>query len=371
MLLKDFTPLLGSANQIRAARGYTGGRNLDLLVGEKTTPEEGWHYPEAWIFSPDNSAINHGSQRKEGETFFYDADGNVYSWTEYIKKYKEILGGKKMSLCVKLLDSDCTLPKEIHFREEDIPKLKEYPLLENFSGTFIKPEVWIRHPSANDVISPAYVGFNKRLTQEKFFEIVKKGVKEMEKNMNPISLNKGEAIYIPGGTVHSLGKGLYFEVLAAGDLKITLQDEFAGRKLSLKEQLHQVYKDDEMALFDALEFIDYSRYGERTIKEALKKPAGGKISNIIKNNYFSADWIRIKPNEKVNFEGNFPHILVTATGNGKILSKNSKLFLQTKATNFNEFKKTNSCYALVVHNSTKQYVIENEGESELILLRAY
>src|SRR4030042_5025190 len=190
----------------------------------------------------------------------------------------------------------------------------------------------------------------------------------MEKNMNLISLNKGESLYISGGTVHSLGKGLYFEVLAAGDLKVTLQGEFAGRKLSIEEQLDQVYTEDEQTFYNALGFVDYSRYGKRVVEEALRKPKTGKIVNIITNKYFSADWINLHPMEKLSLQGNAPHILVVVNGHGKISSASSELSLQTRATTFEEFKKTNSCYALVVHDSTKEYSIENKGESELILL---
>src|SRR4030042_992617 len=330
MFFKDFTPLLRPPNQIRAGRIYPGGRNLDMLIVKKTNPEEGWHYPEAWIFSPNNPAINYGSQRKEGETFFYDSEGNLYNWNDYVKLHPEVLGDKKLNLCVKLLDSDCTLPKELHFREEDIQKLRNYPLLKEFTGTFIKPEVWIRHPSAKDISSPSFIGFNRKLTQKEFYQIVNEGIEDMEKNMNLISLNKGESLYISGGTVHSLGKGLYFEVLAAGDLKVTLQGEFAGRKLSIEEQLDQVYTEDEKTFYNALGFVDYSRYGKRVVEEALRKPKTGKIVNIITNKYFSADWINLHPMEKLSLQGNAPHILVVVNGHGKISSASSELSLQTR-----------------------------------------
>jgi hypothetical protein len=371
MFFKDFTPLLGSPNQIRAGRIYPGGKNLDCLIGKKTNPESGWYYPEAWIFSP-NPAINLGSERStEGETLIYDNEGKIYSWREYIKLNPEVLGNKKLALCIKLLDSDCTLPKEFHFRNEDTKLLKQYSLLKNFKGTIIKPEIWIKHPSVEGITSPAYIGFNKKLSQESFFQVVTQGVEAMEEHMNSVSLEKGEALYVPGGIVHSLGRGLYFEVLCDGDLKITLQNEFAGRKLSIKEQLDKIYTSKEDNLFDALRFIDYSQYGQDIINKYLKKSQGEEVQNIIKNDYFSADWIRVKPKEKLTLQSKIPHILVTASGCGIITSENSELLLQTKATTIEEFKENSTCYALVVHDSTKQYSIENKGKFELVLLKAY
>ena len=57
-----FTPITVSPDIVRAARIYPGGSNLDQLVGRKERREDGWFYPEAWIFSP-VAAINPGSTR--------------------------------------------------------------------------------------------------------------------------------------------------------------------------------------------------------------------------------------------------------------------------------------------------------------------
>ena len=161
-LFQDMTPLIGNPDTIRAARFYPGGEHLDQIFGPKPNPETGWYYPEAWLFSP-APAINLGSQRSdEGVTRLFDRDGDSCRWDEYAAILgQDLLGPYRLRLSVKLLDGSVTLPKEFHFREVDSDRLRNYPKIRSFTGSLTKPEVWIRHPVAEDEPGPSYVGFSR------------------------------------------------------------------------------------------------------------------------------------------------------------------------------------------------------------------
>ncbi|HUV06400.1 MAG TPA: hypothetical protein VMX75_01645, partial [Spirochaetia bacterium] len=165
MFFKSFTPLFSSSDTIRAARIYPGGQNLDRLFGEKSQKEEGWYYPEAWLFSPE-PAINPGSRRgDEGQTLICDMQGREYSWKEYLaRRGEEVLGKGRLNITVKLLDGSCTLPKEFHFRAEDEPKLRGLAGFAGFNKTLIKPEVWIRHPDPEIGAGRSFVGFREPMS---------------------------------------------------------------------------------------------------------------------------------------------------------------------------------------------------------------
>ena len=352
---------------------YPGGAHLDRLVGPKTDPEPGWHYPEAWIFSP-SPAINPGSTRTtEGQTLICDATGRAWAWDTFLAENGEpVLAGGSLDLCVKLLDGACTLPKEFHFRPEDEPRLRSFPGLKDFAGVLIKPEAWIRHPSAGDEASPSYAGFREPFSREKLRMLVREGVPAMEAAMNRVIIAPGEALYLPGGLVHSLGKGLYFEVLASGDLKITLQESFAGKELTPEVRYPGIYREGTDNLGQALEFVDCTHWGDDVLSRYYRKPVEiepGRES-IVDTPFFSADWLRVEPGEMRTWENDGPGILVAASGSGRLTVADALCTLQTRATTFEEFGRKQACYAVIMHGDTSEFSLQNEGTRPLVLLSA-
>ena len=373
MFFKDFTPLTGSANQIRAGRIYPGGKHLDVLVGPKTDHEAGWFYPEAWIFSPE-PALNLGSKRvTEGQTIVYDSEGNPYRWKDYLRENgKAVLGDHSLRIKVKLLDGECTLPKEFHFMAKDEVALRKFPMLKNFRGTLIKPEVWIRHPNEDYHVTPSYIGFNRLMDPDTLYGLVTDGVSAMEKAMNRVTLLPGEGLYLAGGLVHSLGKGLYFEVLADGDFKVTLQDHFAGRNLSLKDQVDKLYTNSHDDLRGSLDFVDYSEYGECVLEKARcpwdhVQPR----TTLVKTPWFRVDWIRVDESQSMTINVDKPHILAMASGRAELESPCSHVTLQTHATTFKHYFETRACYAVVIHDELKSYTLRNNGKEPALMLAAY
>ncbi len=362
---ESFTPLLASADVVRAARIYPGGANLDELIGEKTKREPGWHYPEAWVFSP-SAAVNPGSVRSdEGRTIIYDREGESYGWSRFLElRGDDVLGGGSLEITVKMLDGSVTLPKEFHFRDGDRESLRAFPRLSEFAGTVIKPEIWIRHPSGDDDASSAYFGFREEVSRERLAILAEAGGAALEPAMNEVWLDPGEALYVPGGVVHSLGKGLYFEVLADGDLKVTLAREFAGRELSIEDRLDALYRDGDDSIDAAFDFVDFGPHDSEFLS---RHRSDGSYDTP----FFSTRWIRVPPEHRSHFESGYPHVIVCAAGEGRVRSLDAGLRLGTRSTDFAEFERTKTCRAAIVHGSTRRYFVDNTGDEDLVLLAAF
>jgi len=195
----------------------------------------------------------------------------------------------------------------------------------------------------------------------------------MEAHMNSIVIEPGAGLFIPGGIIHSLGKGLYFEVLADGDQRVLLQDSFAGMDLSPEERLGPLCSGSEGDLDNALEFVEFSCCGEELIKkcECVPKEMGEFRELIVKTPYFSATWIRIPPGKRFVAENSSPHVLVAVSGNGSLASDNSHIRLLPSPSGFASFSRTKTCNAVIVHATTSWYALENRDNVAMVLLAAY
>ncbi len=389
MFYNDITPLIAEPDVIRAARIYPGGEHLDAMIGTKPSPEAGWYYPEAWLFSP-APAINPGSLRTdEGETVVYDREGTAFRWREYAgARRDDVLGPYTLGLSVKILDGEVTLPKEFHFRECDRKKLLEYPGIRSFEGTLTKPEVWVRHPDPRYEAGISYIGFRDRLTPERLLAELSKGNDHIEDLMNAVTIDPAGAFFIPGGIVHSLGPGVYYEVLADGDLKITLQQRFAGRELSMGERLDKLEGGGENDLQRALELIDYDSCGAAVVESCRRRsrPVDDSRSVIIRNPYFEADWLDIPAEQSYRFENTSPakpRIIIAVSGLGMIETDRETVRIsaldstaawdsttgsKSTAASFEEFRSGHPCLGAVVHYVTEELMLINTTDRSLLLL---
>ena len=371
---RQITPLIADPKTLRAARIYPGGSNLDRIVGQKTDREPGWHYPEAWVFSP-VPAINPGSRRNdEGLTRIFDADGNSHPWKEFLDAYGDgVTGPSGLNVMVKLLDGAITLPKEFHFRPEDENALRALESVKSLYGKITKPEIWIRHPGVDSDSGPSFLGFRERTTPGELLAASREGVEALERLMNRVSIPPWSGLYLPGGIVHSLGSGLYFEVLADGDLKVTLQNEFAGKKLSEEEQLGVLFTGSKDDMVHALEFVSYGQYGQEVIAACERSPVQVDpfTRSLIRCPYFEVDWVTVPAGLSVELENvsdRRPRIIVAATGLGEIKSELSSFELAPVGSTFDQFANGAPCLAAVVHHETSLFRLTNTGKEPFSVL---
>lgn len=144
---------------------------------------------------------------------------------------------RRLPVMVKYIDACGDLSVQVH------PSDGYARLHENDDG---KNEIWFIVDAAEDAF--IYLGFNRDVTQKEVRDGVQKGtVLEL---LNKVRVKRGEAYFIPAGTVHAIGKGCFIcEVQQTSNVTYRLYDY--GR-LGLDG------KPRELHLQKALDVLDYS-----------------------------------------------------------------------------------------------------------------
>ena len=120
---------------------------------------------------------------------------------EYIDKYREeVVGWKckafsKFPILIKLIDSRQALSVQVH-PDDDFAMAYE--------NEYGKNEMWYIVDCDEDAF--IYCGFNKNLTEAEISERLRHNI--IEEVLNKIPVHKGDAYFIPAGTVHAIGKGI-------------------------------------------------------------------------------------------------------------------------------------------------------------------
>lgn len=92
--------------------------------------------------------------------------------------------------------------------------------------------------------SSVYAGLKKGTTRESFLKAIESA--KPQESIEKIELSKGDAVYIPGGTVHAICSGsLLFEVQQNSNTTYRIYDwERKGRPLHTKEALQAIHWHD-------------------------------------------------------------------------------------------------------------------------------
>ena len=178
---------------------------------------------EAWLIS--------GIKGNESVVLEGWLEGNTLN--EIVEIYmSDLLGdeaytkyGEEFPLLIKLIDATEDLSIQVHPNQE----LAEKRGLENG-----KTEMWYIMESDKD--SSLISGFKKEISKEEFKDLVLKN--ELESALNYEPTKKGDVFYMPGGRVHSIGKGIFLaEIQQSSDTTYRIydwnrkDDKGNGRKL--------------------------------------------------------------------------------------------------------------------------------------------
>ena len=182
--------------------------------------------------------------------------------------------GTEFPLLLKLIDANDNLSIQVHPSDE---------LAEEEHGLNGKTEMWY----VLDAESEAYVilGFTRYVSQAEYIERVALG--NLEEVLQKYPVKKGDVLFIPAGTVHSIGKGcLIMEVQQASDITYRIYDynrrDVDGNYRELHTELAQ-------------KAIDYENWQGRKIS---LQPAQNGIVNIVECPYFVVNEMQIdKPKE--------------------------------------------------------------------------
>lgn len=125
-----------------------------------------------------------------------------------------------------------------------------------------------------------YIGFKKNRSQEEFLDALEQG--ELEEMIQFYPVKKGDAFFIPAGTIHAIGEGvLLAEIQEASDITYRIFDWNRKDENGMMRELH---------IEEALEAINYNQ-GEG-YKMEYKEELNSSVS-IIQSEFFNISKILI------------------------------------------------------------------------------
>ncbi len=196
-----------------AYQSYVWGGDRIPKIFHRPLPKG--RYAESWEIS----------DREEGMSVVANGEWKGKTFRELLGLLKEKLVGKGKSwecfpLLIKIIDAKENLSIQVHPNDEMAARLNAQP----------KTEMWIALEK-----SDVYAGLKPKTTEEALAEAIEQ--KRAEYLLEKVTLQKGEAIFIPGGCVHSICAGaLLLEIQQNSNTTYRLYDwGRVGRALHLKE----------------------------------------------------------------------------------------------------------------------------------------
>jgi mannose-6-phosphate isomerase len=181
---------------------------------------------------------------------------------------------------IKLIDAKEELSVQVHPDDEFALKV------ENAQNG--KSEAWVVLECDEDAF--IIYGFNKPIRKEEFKNLLEKDM--ISGTLRYVKVKKGDCIYIPAGTVHSLGKGiLVYEVQQPSDLTYRIYD---WNRKDLQGKGRELHIDK------AAEAINYSI--ELPPITNIYDSSKGGFFNIIECKYFKSCYRRLGHKENQSYE---------------------------------------------------------------------
>lgn len=189
-----------------------GGRKI-LEYGNRTVPFS--KVAESWEIA----------DRKDGMSV---VENGVYAnlpLADLMRFHAVDLVGKKMAkfpLLVKIIDARESLSLQVHPNEKTAQGENVEP----------KTELWYILDAKKG--AKVLVGFSKETNEKEFLELAEK--KELLSLLNQQPVQKDDAVFIPGGTIHAIMQGCFIlEVQQNSNTTYRIYDWERGRKLHLQE----------------------------------------------------------------------------------------------------------------------------------------
>lgn len=220
-----------------------GGENLKK-IGKKA-PEgiisESWEL--CTLSGNENKVINYEHRenlitdiiKEHGKSFF----GGISD--------KNMINNKDVPFLLKLIDANNSLSIQVH-PDDEYAK-------ENENGELGKTEMWYiidAKPDANIIF-----GFNENLKKEEIINVIKN--KEDKDIYKRVPVKKGDVIFVPSGTVHSLNDGLIVaEIQEQSDLTYRIFDynrkdkDGNTRELHVEKALDVISFDNKKAIYSGI-----------------------------------------------------------------------------------------------------------------------
>lgn len=209
----------------------------------------------------------------------------------------ELLGkgrsDRTFPLLLKIIDAHERLSVQVHPDDAQARQL----------SAEAKTELWYilsAEPGAR-----VFAGFNTPTTPSSFESaLAEQRVNEL---LRSVPVEAGDAIYLPGGTVHAIGEGcLILEVQQNSNTTYRVYDWNRVDKNGKPRELH---------VAEAMKAIHWDKDCARVIKtQPVEKPSVNSIHTIISCQYFTVARLRMANQETVENDGSGFHMLFVAGG---------------------------------------------------------
>lgn len=177
--------------------------------------------------------------------------------------------GLEFPILVKFIDARDVLSVQVHPGDE---------LAEERHGSRGKTEMWYVvdcEPGAY-----LYVGFNRPVTKEEYLRAVEEGT--LTDMLQRYDVKRGDAYYIPAGTVHAIGPGLLVaEIQETSDVTYRISDWGRTDKEGKPRPLHTAQATD------AIDF-EYGKEYRRAVDASA-----GTVSEIVSTPYFTTNLVSV------------------------------------------------------------------------------
>lgn len=238
-----------------------GGRTLEQLFGKRLPA--GRTIGESWEVADrpgDSSVVRNGPLAGKDLRWLMETHA------------AELLGftpreGARFPLLLKLLDARDDLSLQVHPPGHLAADMGGEP----------KTEMW--YVAAADPGSKLYVGLRRGVTKAEFEAKVRDG--SVAECFHQVQVQAGDAMFLPSGRVHALGKGLViFEIQQNSD---TTYRVFDWHRLGLDG------KPRELHIEQSLRSIDFDDFEPSLLPQSFTPAPYGKVRKLVDDPLFSVD----------------------------------------------------------------------------------
>lgn len=254
-----------------------GGEKLKSLYGFKSSS----NIAEAWTLS----------SNCDGMTYIDNGEYAGMPYGEYLKTLQ-----LNFPLLIKYIDSVDNLSIQVHPNDTQALSL---------NGEKVgKAEFWYILDCEPD--SFIYVGFDKSISKDSFLISIQENL--LCNYLHKIPVHKGDFVYIPPGTVHSMSKGItLLEISQNSNITYRIYDYNRRDSQGNARELH---------LDKAVQVLDFNTFDSNLLKKDTLSNATLQLHN---NGYFKVQ--RLLIGNKVHLMWKEPTAICIVYGNGVLNDK--------------------------------------------------
>lgn len=284
---------------------------------------------ESWEFSV----------RKDNPSIIANGAFKDMPFIELLPKFTEQLLGKDQAaryngwfpLLFKFIDASGMLSIQVHPGDE---------FARQYESDFGKTEAW--YVIDSQPYGRVFKGLLPGVTRDSFVEAVNKGT--VEECLAGFAVSKGDAIFIPAGTVHSVCNGvLIYEVQENSDLTYRIWDRQAPGAEGKPRELH---------IEKALRVMDFTGTGKGKVRPLAKTEYGCKKSVLINCEKFVMERVELSKETRMDPRGLY-QVMTAIEGSADMLYKEDG---RTKTV---EIKKGRTVF---IPAALDGYTLKPEGE---------